>query len=74
MFKESFELTLDYKAETGSADRVFLAMAGYVSAFEEITFTIGKSLDAQAEFGYQLNNVETGSIKSIQNCIAGVKK
>jgi hypothetical protein len=74
MHKESFELTLDYIPETGSADRVFLAMAGYISAFEEITFTIGRALDAQAEFGYQLSCVETGSIKSVQNCIAKVEK
>jgi len=74
MFKESFELTLDYKPGIGSADRVFLAMAAYVSAFEDINFTIGKAIDAQTEFGYELSEVQTGSIKSIQNCVAGVSK
>lgn len=74
MHKESFELTLDYIPETGSADRVFLAMAGYISAFEELTFTVGRAIDAQAEFGYQLSSVETGSIKSIQNCISKFEK
>jgi len=74
MHKESFELKLDYIPEMGSAQRVFLAMAGYVSAFEEITFTVGRSIDAQADFSYQLSNIETGSIKSIQSCVAKAAK
>ena len=45
-------------------------MASYISSFEELTFTIGRAIDAEANFSYQLNNIETGSIKSIQSCFA----
>ncbi len=68
-----FEIRLDYKASTGSADRVFLVMAEYVSAFEELVHVVGHSIDPEADFSYQLSSVEQGSIKGILNCVSAVK-
>lgn len=68
-----FEIRLDYKASTGSADRIFLVMADYVSAFEELVHVVGHSIDPEADFSYQLSSVEQGSIKGILNCASAVK-
>lgn len=68
-----FEIRLDYKPATGSADRVFLAMAGYVSAFEELVHVVGHSIDPEADFSYQLSAVEKGSIKAVLNCASIIK-
>ena len=68
-----FEIRLDYKASTGSADRVFLVMAEYVSAFEELVHVVGHSIDPEADFSYQLSTVKQGSIKGILNCASTVK-
>jgi hypothetical protein len=74
LYESSFEIRLDYKPSTGKADRVFLAMAAYVTAFENLTFTVGKSLDANLNFTYELSGVESGSLKSIIKCKAGLEK
>ncbi len=68
-----FEIRLDYKASTGSADRVFLVMAEYISAFEELVHVVGHSIDPEADFSYQLSSVEQGSIKGILNCASAIK-
>ncbi|AFT74730.1 hypothetical protein AMEC673_10180 [Alteromonas macleodii str. 'English Channel 673'] len=68
-----FEVRLDYKPATGSADRVFLAMAEYVSAFEELVHVVGHSIDPEADFSYQLSAVEQGSIKAVINCASILK-
>lgn len=68
-----FEIRLDYKPATGSADRVFLAMAEYVNAFEEIVHVVGHSIDPDADFSYQLSAVEKGSIKAVLNCASIIK-
>lgn len=68
-----FEVRLDYKPATGSADRVFLAMAEYVSAFEELVHVVGHSIDPEADFSYQLSAVEQGSIKAVLNCASVIK-
>ncbi|ANB21970.1 MULTISPECIES: hypothetical protein [Alteromonas] len=68
-----FEVRLDYKPATGSADRVFLAMAEYVSAFEELVHVVGHSIDPEADFSYQLTAVEQGSIKAVLNCASVIK-
>jgi len=68
-----FEIRLDYKPATGSADRVFLVMAEYVSAFEELVHVVGHSIDPEADFSYQLSSVEQGSIKGVLNCASAIK-
>lgn len=68
-----FEVRLDYKPATGSAARVFLAMAEYVSAFEELVHVVGHSIDPEADFSYQLSAVEQGSIKAVLNCASVIK-
>jgi hypothetical protein len=68
-----FEIRLDYKASTGSADRVFLVMAEYVSAFEDLIHVVGHSIDPEASYSYQLSSVENGSIKGILNCKSALK-
>ncbi len=68
-----FEIRFDYKASTGSADRVFLVMAEYVSAFEELVHVVGHGIDPEADFSYQLSSVEQGSIRSILNCRSAIK-
>lgn len=74
LHESSFEIRLDYKAATGKPDRVFLAMAAYVTAFEKLTFTVGKSLDAELNFSYELTNIQIGSLKSIITCKSKLKK
>ncbi|SMY33056.1 hypothetical protein PMAL9190_00842 [Photobacterium malacitanum] len=74
MYESSFEIRLDYKPSTGRPDRVFLAMAAYVTAFENLTFTVGKSIDADLNFSYELSGVEIGSLKSIIKCKSGLDK
>ncbi len=68
-----FEIRLDYKPATGSADRIFLVMADYVSAFEELVHVVGHSIDPEADFSYQLSSVEQGSIKGVLNCASAIK-
>ncbi|MGR6756471.1 hypothetical protein ACU6QO_01490, partial [Aeromonas veronii] len=53
LYESSFEIRLDYKPSTGKPERVFLAMAAYVTAFENLTFTVGKSIDAR-EFNFEV--------------------
>lgn len=74
MHTESFEIKLDYQPNTGSADRIYLAMAAYVSAFESLTSTVGRSVDAELNHTYQLADIKIGSIKSIINCGANLSK
>ncbi|NAX00025.1 hypothetical protein [Vibrio sp. V23_P3S9T160] len=74
MYESSFEIRLDYKPSTGNPERVFLAMAAYVTAFENLTFTVGKSIDADLNFTYELSGVQIGSLKSIIKCTSGLKK
>lgn len=74
MYESSFEIRLDYKPSTGKPERVFLAMAAYVTAFENLTFTVGKSIDADLNFTYELSGVQIGSLKSIIRCASGLEK
>jgi hypothetical protein len=74
MHTESFEIKLNYEANTGSADRIYLAMAAYVSAFESLTLVVGRSVDSELNYTYQLSNIEIGSLKSIIKCGAGLPK
>ncbi|QTH72031.1 hypothetical protein [Pseudoalteromonas xiamenensis] len=74
MYESSFEIRLDYKPSTGRPERVFLAMAAYVTAFENLTFTVGKSIDADLNFTYELSGVQIGSLKSIIKCTSRIKK
>ncbi|XDF80100.1 hypothetical protein AAFX60_017125 [Aliivibrio fischeri] len=73
MYEESFEIRLDYKPCVGKPERVFLAMAAYVSAFESLTYTVGKAVDADLNFTYELSAVETGSLKSVIKCGSKIK-
>lgn len=74
MYESSFEIRLDYKPSTGKPERVFLAMAAYITAFENLTFTVGKSIDADLNFTYELSGVQIGSLKSIIKCRSGLQK
>lgn len=74
MHESSFVIRLDYKPSTGRPDRVFLAMAAYVTAFENLTYTVGKSIDADLNFTYELSGVEIGSLKSIIKCKSRLEK
>ncbi|MEQ3528690.1 hypothetical protein [Pseudoalteromonas sp. XMcav11-Q] len=69
----TFEIRLDYKPATGSANRVFLAMADYVNAFEELIHVVGHTIDPEADYAYQLSSVEKGSIKGVLNCASSIK-
>lgn len=66
---ENFEIRLDFKANTGSPDRVFLAMAAYVSAFERLICIVGQGVDPESEVICELSAIEISSLKSIVNCI-----
>lgn len=74
LYESSFEIRLDYKPSTGKPERVFLAMAAYVTAFENLTFTVGKSIDADLNFTYELAGIQIGSLKSIIKCTSGFEK
>lgn len=74
MYESSFEIRLDYKPSTGKPERVFLAMAAYVTAFENLTFTVGKSIDADLNFTYELAGIQISSLKSIIKCTSGFEK
>ena len=67
--KDNFEIRLDFKPNTGSPERVFLAMAEYVSAFENLVYVVGQGIDPESEVSCELSAVETGSLKSIVGCI-----
>lgn len=68
-----FEIRLDYKPAEGGADRVFLVMAEYINAFEDLVRSIGHCIDPEADFSYQLSAVEQGSIKGVLNCVSALK-
>lgn len=65
MDRDFFEVRYDYRANEGSVDRVFLVMAGYLSALENITKVVGDSIDPEITLSYKLEGVEQGSIRSI---------
>jgi hypothetical protein len=67
--KDQFEIRLDFKSNTGSPERIFLAMADYVSAFENLVHVVGKGIDPENEISCELSAVEIGSLKSIVECI-----
>ena len=67
--KDQFEIRLDFKPNTGSPERVFLAMAQYVNAFENLVLVVGKGIDPDNVVTCELSAVETGSIRSIVDCI-----
>lgn len=69
--KDQFEIRLDFKPNVGSPERVFLAMAQYVSAFERLLLVVSKGIDPENEVSCELSSVEMGSIKSIVDCIGG---
>lgn len=48
-------------------------MAEYISAFEELVYVVGHSIDPKANFSYRLSSVERGSIKGILNCASAFK-
>ncbi|MEP3414017.1 MAG: hypothetical protein ABJN66_03140 [Gilvibacter sp.] len=51
--KDQFEIRLDFKPNTGSPERIFLAMAEYVSAFENLVHVVGKGIDPENEVNYR---------------------
>ncbi|WP_144981073.1 hypothetical protein [Halomonas sp. C22] len=69
--KDQFEIRLDFKPNTGSPERVFLAMAQYVNAFENLVLVVGKGIAPDNVVTCELSAVETGSISSIVDCIGG---
>ena len=73
MEEGTFEIRLDFKPCTGGADRVFLAMADYVNAFEELVYVVGHSIDPEANFSYQLSSVDKGSLKGVMKCVSSIK-
>jgi len=66
-----FEIRLDFKPNTGRPERVFLAMAEYVSAFERLVYVVGQGIDPEGEVSCELSAIEISSLKSIVNCIGG---
>lgn len=64
-----FEIRLDYKTGTGKSERVFLAMAEYINAFEGIIGVVSESIDLDAPCSFTLDGIEFGSIKSTIKCI-----
>lgn len=67
--KDYFEIRLDFKPNTGSPERIFLIMADYVSAFEQLVHVVGQGIDPESKVSCELSGVEIGSLKSIVNCI-----
>jgi len=67
--KDQFEIRLDFKANAGSPERIFLAMAEYVGAFENLVHIVGKGIDPENEISCELSAVEIGSLKSVVECI-----
>ena len=67
--KDHFEIRLDFKPNTGSPERIFLAMAEYVSAFEQLIYVVGQGIDPEDKVSCELSDVEIGSLKSIVDCI-----
>ena len=70
--KEHFEIRLDFKPNTGSPERVFLTMAKYVSAFENLVLVVGEGIDPENVVSCELSGVEIGSLKSIVECFSSV--
>jgi len=56
VYKEPFEIKLNFVANSGSAERVYLAMAAYVSAFESVTTSVGRAIDAELNYSYTLSD------------------
>lgn len=69
--RDQFEIRLDFKPNTGSPERVFLAMAQYVNAFEKLVLVVGKGIAPDNVVTCELSDVQTGSIRSIVDCIGG---
>lgn len=67
--KNNFEIRLDFKPNTGSPERIFLAMAEYVSAFNKLIYVVGQGIDPESEVSCELSAVEISSLKSIVDCI-----
>ena len=67
--KDHFEIRLNFKPSTGSPERVFLAMAEYLSAFEQLVYVVGQGIDPENKVSCELSAVEIGSLKSIVDCI-----
>jgi len=67
--RDQFEIRLDFKANTGSPERIFLAMAEYVRAFENLIHVVGKGIDPENTICCELSAVEIGSLKSVVECI-----
>jgi len=72
LVKEHFEIRFDFKPNTGSPERVFLAMAKYVSAFENLIYVVSDGIDPDNHISCELTGVEIGSLKSIVNCFSSV--
>lgn len=67
--ENNFEIRLDFKPNTGGPERVFLAMAEYVSAFERLIDIVGQGIDPESEVSCELSAIEISSLKSIVGCI-----
>lgn len=67
--QDYFEIRLDFKPNTGGPERIFFAMAEYLSAFENLIEIVGKGIDPQGSFSCELSGVQISSLKSIVKCI-----
>jgi len=72
--KDQFEIRLDFKSNTGSPERIFLAMAEYVSAFNNLVHLVSRGIDPDNEIRCELSTVQMSPLKSVVDCIGGYCK
>mgnify|MGYP000328676250 FL=1 len=69
--KDQFEIRLDFKSNTGSPERIFLAMAEYVSAFDNLVNVVSRGIDPDNEITCELSTVKMSPLKSVVDCTGG---
>jgi len=72
--KDKFEIRLNFKSNTGSPERIFLAMAEYVSAFDNLVHLVSRGIDPDNEITCELSTVQVSPLKSVVECMGGYCK
>lgn len=66
--KDKFEIRLNFKTNTGRPERIFLSMAEYVSAFDNLVHLVSKGIDPNNDITTELSRVQVSPLSSVVEC------
>lgn len=72
--KDTFEIRLNFKSNTGRPERIFLLMAEYISAFDNLVQLVSSGINPDNDILCELSSVQISPLKSVVECRGGYCK